>query len=249
MNVAAYLNRIGYSGPVTPAPETLRLLHTCHLETVPFENLDIARSRRIAMDPDAFVRKVVEKHRGGFCYELNGAFAALLGAIGFRMTLLSGRVPRKDGSDGPEFDHLALRVDLDEPWLADVGFGDSFVEPLRLRTEIEQEQAGGTFRIIDSGDSLKVERLQHDGAWRTEYCFTLVARELNDFAGMCHFHQTSPESHFTQKRICSRATATGRITLADRNLILTEDGRRQERLLNSEEAWHAALQQYFGIVL
>jgi len=142
-----------------------------------------------------------------------------------------------------------LRVDLDEPRLADVGFGDSFVEPLRLRTEIEQEQAGGTFRIIDSGDSLKVERLQHDGAWRTEYCFTLVPRELNDFAGMCHFHQTSPESHFTQKRICSRATATGRITLADRNLILTEDGRRQERLLNSEEEWHAALQQYFGIVL
>src|SRR5438445_13669890 len=106
MDVAAYLNRIGYCGPVALTAETLSLLHLRHLETVPFENLDVWRARRIAIGRDAFVRKVVEERRGGFCYELNGAFAALLSAIGFRVTLLSARVCREDGSDGPEFDHL-----------------------------------------------------------------------------------------------------------------------------------------------
>ena len=84
------------------------------------------------MTKAAFCRKIVNEKRGGFCYELNGAFAALLRALRFRVTLLSGRVARQDGSYGPEFDHLTLRVDLEEPWLADVGFGDCFLEPLRL---------------------------------------------------------------------------------------------------------------------
>jgi hypothetical protein len=93
---------------------------------------------------------------GRFFYELNGAFAALLEALGFRVTLLSARVPCTDGSNGPEFDHLTLRVDLGEPWLADVGFGDCFVDPLRLR--IGQEQRAGPFRIVEDGDPLRLER-------------------------------------------------------------------------------------------
>ena len=103
MNVPAYLDRIGYKGPAELTSETLRILHRRHLETVPFENLDISRSRPIALDENRIVHKVVEEHRGGFCYELNSAFAALLRALGFQVTLLSGLVARADGSDGPEF--------------------------------------------------------------------------------------------------------------------------------------------------
>src|SRR5882757_6650019 len=211
MNVPAYLDRIGYQGPLSLTPETLRLLHRRHLETVPFENLDIPRFRKITIDPDAFERKIVEERRGGFCYELNGAFAGLLTAIGFRVTLLSCHFARQDGTDGPEFDHLALRVDLDDPWLADVGFGDSFLEPLPLKAGIEQKQASGIFRIMSAGSSFQVQKQQPDAVWKTEYLFSPTPRELNDFAAMCEFHQTSPESHFTQKRICSRATPGGRI--------------------------------------
>src|SRR5712691_1444436 len=149
MNVAAYLGRIGYKGKVSPTIETLRGLHRAHLFSVPFENLDISLGRQILCDENAFVRKIVERRRGGFCYEMNGAFAALLRSIGFKVTLLSARVPQPDGSDGPEFDHLTLRVDFEEPWLADVGFGDSFMEPLRLQTGIEQEQEGRRFHIVD----------------------------------------------------------------------------------------------------
>jgi len=168
MDLAAYLRRIGYAGSITPTPETLRLVHRAHLETVPFENLDISLGRKITIDEDAFIRKVVEERRGGFCYELNGAFAALLRAMGFPVTLLSARVPTMDGSDGPEFDHLTLRVDLDHPWLADVGFGDGFLDPLLLKAGIQQKQDHATFRITETGGVLNLERQQPDRAWKTE---------------------------------------------------------------------------------
>ena len=154
MDVAAYLDRIGYRGLIARTPETLRLLHRSHLEAVPFENLDIWRSRSIVLDEQLIVRKIVEERRGGFCYELNSAFGGLLRKLGFRVTMLSGRFRREDMSDGPEFDHLALRVDLDETWLADVGFGDSFLEPLLLKPGIEQKQDVGNFCIVESRDSL-----------------------------------------------------------------------------------------------
>src|SRR3954451_21114082 len=132
IDVSAYLARIGYSGPTEPGPETLRGLHRAHMIAVPFENLDISRGRKIVIDEAAVVHKVIALRRGGFCYELNSAFAALLRALGFEVTLLSARVARANGGEGPDFDHLALRVNLPEPCLADVGFGHSFLEPLRI---------------------------------------------------------------------------------------------------------------------
>ena len=249
MNVPAYLRRIGYSGPITATLETLRSIHRAHLETVPFENLDISFKRPIVLDQDRFVHKIVEEKRGGFCYELNGALAALLREMGYHVTLLSARAPHKDGSPGPEFDHLALRVDLDDPWLVDVGFGECFLEPLLLKPGIEQEQDQGSFRIKDEGSSLSVERQQPDGSWKTEYLFTMMPRQLGDFADMCHYHQTSPESHFTQKRLCTLATRRGRITLSDMKLIVTENGNRQESNLGSEEEWRKVLKQHFGLFL
>ena len=249
VDTAAYLRRVGYRGTVAPTIETLRQLHRRHLETVPFENLDIPLGRRIEIEETASVRKVVEGRRGGFCYELNGAFGALLRELGFKVTLLSARVARKDGSEGPEFDHLALRVDLDEPWLADVGYGDSFAEPLRLDPGLVQEQDVGAFRLVEAGESLGMQRREPDGSWKPEFAFTLVPHAIGDFRARCHFHQTSPESSFTQKRICSRLTPEGRITLSELNLIITTNGHREERMLASEEEWRAALQKYFGIVL
>src|SRR5580765_7650435 len=118
MDTAAYLARIGFTGSARPDAETLRGLHLAHLYTVPFENLDISLGRQICCDEERFLHKVVDLRRGGFCYELNGAFAALLRELGFRVTLLSARVAHEDGSASPEFDHMALLVDLEETWLA-----------------------------------------------------------------------------------------------------------------------------------
>jgi N-hydroxyarylamine O-acetyltransferase len=255
MDVQAYLQRIDYQGSLTLDIDLLRSLHRAHLFTVPFENLDIPLRREFVCDEGRILRKIVNEKRGGFCYELNGAFGALLRALGFRVTLLSCRVARQDGSYGPEFDHLALRVDLDEPWLADVGFGDCFPEPLRLGSRLEQEQTGRVYRLTSrmtstaSADAVFGLEVMAEGRWKKEYAFTLQPRELSDFAGMCHYHQTSPESHFTRQRICSLATPEGRITLSDEKLIETREGSRQEKLLSGDREWRSTRDDLFGVVL
>jgi len=247
-DVSSYLARIGYTGPAEPTAETLRTLHRLHMMSVPFENLDISLGRKIEIDEDAILKKVIERRRGGFCYELNGAFAALLRAMGFQVTLLSARVARADGSESPEFDHLTLRVDLEQPWLADVGFGESFLEPLRLDAKREQLDPAGTFRLIQDENRWHMQKSDADG-WKAQYSFSLQPHLLEDFAGMCQFHQTSPESSFTQKRVCSRATPDGRITLSEMKLITTKRGQREERDLTSQAEWITMLEELFGIRL
>lgn len=249
LNLPAYCARIGYTGPVAPILPVLRALHRCHMLAVPFENLDISRGRRIVLDEEALVRKIVDERRGGFCYEMNGAFAALLRALGFQVTLLSARVFRQDGSLGPEFDHLTLRVDLERPWLADVGFGDSFIEPLSLLPGIAQQDAGAIYRIIEISNVLQLQKCEAGNAWKDLYRFTLQPRQLDEFAAMCHYHQTSPDSSFTRKRLCTRATPEGRVTLSDMKLVISQSGEKQERMLASEEEWRAALRQYFEVAL
>jgi N-hydroxyarylamine O-acetyltransferase len=256
LNVHAYLERIGCALPTDLSAEALRSLHHAHMFTVPFENLDIHLGRKIVCEEARFVHKIVNEHRGGFCYELNGALAALLRALGFRVTLLSARVARADGSCSPEFDHLTLRVDLEEPWLADVGFGDSFLEPLRLESRAEQPQDGRIYRLTSSDGVFGLE-VMSDGRWKREYAFTLKPRDLSEFAGMCHYHQTSPESHFTRNRICSMATPEGRVTLSenmsaessDRKLIETRAGTRVETVISGDDEWRAKLRERFAVVL
>ncbi len=250
MDVSAYLARIGYSQPVRADLATLKAVHRAHMLRVPFENLDIALGRKITCDQDRFVYKIVEEKRGGFCYEMNGAFAALLRGIGFSVELLSAKFLRDDGSFGPEFDHLMLRVDLEEPWLADVGFGEGFREPLRLRAGEVQRQDVGSFRVIELPDgALAVERQQDAAEWTHEYGFTLAPRKLEDFAEMCRYHQTSPDSHFTQKNLCTLALPEGRVTLSGMTLITTQRGSRTERELASNEEWRRTLREEFGVVL
>lgn len=250
MDIQAYLDRIGYRGPLDPTAETLRALQVAHLRTVPFENLSIHAGQPIVLDDESLFDKVVVRRRGGFCYELNGLFAALLRALGFRVTRLSARVARADGTFGPDFDHMALLVDLEERWLADVGFGDSFRDPLRLDERGEQPEPPRAFRIDEDGDRLLLQR--RDGAgesWQPQYRFTLQAYEYPEYAGMCHFHQTSPESHFTRQTVCSLATPDGRVTLSGMKLITTRNGEKQERVLASEEERAVLLRELFGVVV
>ena len=223
MNVPAYLDRIRYEGPLTPSAEVLRSLHRAHMFAVPFENLDISLGREIVCDEGRFLNKIVTERRGGFCYEMNGAFAALLRALGFKVSLLSARVSGDDGSDGPEFDHLALWV------------------------ELEQEQFGRRYRLTSADSGLCLEA-NADGAWKKQYGFTLQARKLAEFAAMCHYHQTSPNSPFTRKRVCSLATPEGRITVTGDKLIETRRGVREERALTEDERV-VILRERFGVSL
>ncbi len=248
LDVTGYLDRIGYCGSTEVTPDSLRQLHHAHMRAVPFENLDISLGRKIVAEEAPILNKVVMLRRGGFCYELNGAFAALLRALGFKVTLLSARVSRDAGGEGREFDHLVLRVDLEQSWLADVGFGDCFLEPIRLEEGIEQLDPAGTFRLVENESRWYLLRAVAGAAWKPQYSFSLQPRQLEEFSGMCHFHQTSPESSFTRQTICSRATLEGRITVSDMKLIVTRNGHREERVLSGDERT-AVLRQEFGITL
>lgn len=249
MEIKAYLERINYDGPLELTAETLRGLQRAHMLAVPFENLDIHLDRRIMLEDEALFSKIVGGRRGGFCYEMNGLFAALLGALGFRVSMLSAGVTREDGSFGPPFDHMALLVHLDKKWLADVGFGDSFRDPLLLDDRNEQMQDGFAYRIDDDGESLTLRRRGDDGLWKDQYRFTLRPYQYADYQEMCHYHQTSQQSPFTRRRVCTRATEDGRITLSDMRLIITRGGHQEERLLESEGEYATALRDYFGIDL
>jgi N-hydroxyarylamine O-acetyltransferase len=162
--------------------------------------------------------------------------------------MLSARVGRADRSFSSEFDHMLLKVTLDDPWLADVGFGDSFVSPLLLQSEAtELVEGGARFRVAALNGSWEALRRDGESMPVTLYRFTEVARELREFAPMCHFHQTSPESHFTQNRVCSKALPDGRITISGMRLITTKNGLRKETVLNGREELRECLRQRFGI--
>ncbi len=247
MHVNRYLERIGYAGPRTPDAATLRGLHRAHMLAVPFENLSIHTGEKIQLTEDWLYEKIVMCRRGGFCYECNGLFAALLRKLGFTVTLLSARV-RKDSGEGygPEFDHMILKVDLDEPWLADVGFGDSFLEPLKFVPGLEQDDPAGKFRIIEVEGDFGLDEWVA-GAWQTQHLFSLTPHSLDEYKKMCHYHQTSWQSPFTRKITCSLALPVGRITLSGDRLIHTEHGTRDEKILIGEEVIEGALTGYFGV--
>jgi len=237
-----------YRGPLTPDAGTLRQLQMAHLLAVPFENLSIHWGEPIVLDDEALFEKIVVRRRGGFCYELNGLFAALLRALGFEVAMFSAGVMGAGGNYSPEFDHMALLVTAGERWLVDVGFGESAREPLRLDVREEQVQEWGAYRIDLAEDGrLVLMRRDENGAWGAQYRFGLEPYVYADFAPRCLFHQTSPSSHFKQRPICSLATPEGRVTLSDRKLIITKGQERHERELADEKEVAEALRQSFGI--
>jgi N-hydroxyarylamine O-acetyltransferase len=248
MDITPYLKRIDYSGSLGLTAEVLNGLHYAHLLTVPFENLDIHLGKPILLNEAQLFEKIVTQRRGGFCYELNGLFAALLRELGFDLDLLSARVC-ENGEYGPEYDHLVLRVRLKDDWLVDVGFGDSFNKPLRLFESGDQVRSGVSYRVERGSSDWKLLRMDDPGKWRCSYCFSLLPRQLSDFKELCHYHQTSPKSSFTQKRLCTRATPEGRITLSDSRLIITTNDHRREKTLVDEKAYLSALGNHFGIRL
>ena len=247
-SVDAYLRRLRLAQAPPATFVGLRELHRRHLLTLPFENLDIALGRPLDLSLSALHTKLVERRRGGFCYELNGLFAWLLEQLGFSPERLSGRVFGAEGR-GPEFDHLLLRVELEgQPWIADVGFGDSFVEPLPLTPDVETRQGGARFRLRQVESGWRLER-RTDGDWEAQYDFTTTPRSLGDFEPMCRYQETSPRSAFTRKAVCSRLSEQGRLTLSnDRWIRTTANGRSEERVPDTD-TYRRLLAEHFGIEL
>src|SRR4030088_1933788 len=191
--LAAYLNRMDSPRPPALDAATLRTLHGAHQLTVPFENLSIHLSEPISLDPGDLLDKIVTRRRGGFCYELNGAFALLLQALGADVVQVAARV-HADAGFGPPFDHLALIVrpaDGSGPWLADVGFGSHSDYPLLLDAREDQVDPAGGFRLADTytGDAASAGDIDVLKDGQPQYRLETRERSLADCVPTCWWQQ------------------------------------------------------------
>ena len=241
-----YLKRIAYAGALTADAGTLRALHRAHAAAIAFENLDVVLGRTIELDLDSLQDKLVRHRRGGYCFEHNLVFAAVLERLGFPVTRLAGRVqPSGTGART----HMLLRVVADDsPWLADVGFGASLLEPLPLETS-SVSQDGWSYRLGAGGSGTWL--LEQDGpdGWSELYEFTLEPQRPIDYAVYSHHTSTHPSSPFTGQVVALRTESDMRYALRGRRLTMTRpDGVAVERELGVAEL-PGVLAERFGIEL
>ncbi|NND04694.1 MAG: arylamine N-acetyltransferase [Acidimicrobiia bacterium] len=245
--IAAYLGRIGFSGPVHTDLETLSSLQSAHMTAVPFENLHVFHGRGVSTAAEWSIPKVVEQGRGGWCFELNGAFSTLLEALGFEVTRLAAGVLLNDGVPPPMPDHLTLRVDLDEPYLVDVGFGDSFISPLLLNLDAAQDGGDTAYRLRSDGEFRILERASDDG-WAPQYRFTLEEHKLADFTDRSDFLQATPSEHWTEAPFATRLIDGGpdRVWLLRNRIKLRRDGQVSVTAVPADR-WAETLHDWFGM--
>ncbi|TQM16327.1 arylamine N-acetyltransferase family protein [Pseudonocardia kunmingensis] len=244
MEAATHLARIGAARPAAATSAALAALHRAHVRSVPFEDYDIHTGRAISLRLPDVHDKIVRRRRGGYCYELNGLFAALLRELGFGVTLVSAFSLDDDGTRGPGFEHLRLLVDAaDGRFIADVGNGASWTTPVPRRPGVH-----GDVQVHRDGDLWWTSERRRDGSWERGWAWTEQPRELADFAERNRYQQHDPGSNFVGRRMAVLATADGRISLLNGVFSETADGRRTDRQVAPAEEW-ALLADRFGIVL
>ena len=248
LQIENYLSRIKVEPKFASKLDLLIALHESHLKYIPFENLDIALNRKIELKRNSIFDKVIGDLRGGFCYELNYCFYLLLVSLGFKVSLISGRV--FDGKEyGDEFDHLLLLVDINAKlFIADVGFGDSFLTPLKLNCS-ELKERYSSFRVTKDSKNYLLQRKAISANWEPQYSFSVIPRTLSDFEPMAEFHQASPKSPFTNKSTCTIATQSGRVTISNKKLITAINNKKSEQTIINSEQYYQYLNDYFCIKL
>lgn len=246
INVDRYLERIRYSGPVAVDVPTLSALQRAHMTTVPFENLHVAGRLGVRTDLGWSVSKIVDQGRGGWCFEVNGAFGALLEALGFDVNLLGAAVLLQ----GPSavIDHLTLEVTLDEPWLVDVGFGEGFIIPLALNRSDPQDGGDGSYQFLASPQGTTLARLDQTGVPSANYRFKRVVHRLADFDEASQRLQTDPASPFIEKPFATRLLDGGpdRVTLLRDRVKTLRDGVWSEEPVSPAD-WNQVLRHRFGL--
>ncbi|TDC84394.1 arylamine N-acetyltransferase [Actinomadura sp. 7K507] len=262
IDMPAYLKRIGYDGDPAPTPETLRALHRGHTTSIPFENLEIMLGRPVDLSLDAVQSKLVERPRGGYCFEHNRLFAAVLERLGYEVTALAGRVTMGADKVLPAT-HALLLVrppgrSGDEPaWLCDVGFGAGPLEPLRFRDGEEVEQDGWRFRLqkgrpvptwTPATAGWELRQLLPEG-WVQRHTFALNETFRIDFEVLNHYVSTSPRSPFTRRPFTQKFSSNAHRVLDGTKLTTTRpDGTTETRTLLPEEL-PETLASHFDIVL
>ncbi len=253
LDLGAYLRRTGYRGPLEPGVAALRELHRCHVASVPFENLDILLGRPVELDIANLQAKLVGSQRGGYCFEHNLLFAAVLERIGFSFTGLSARVTMGAEMTSRPMSHMCLCVDAGgQRWLADVGFGgDGLLEPLPMEpgTTVRQGSGGWEYRLADlDGGTWGLESRRAEG-WLELYVFTFEPRWPIDYRVFNWYTSTNPRSAFTSRVIAQKAGDDVRVSLIGDELTTTRGGwEREVRTVHGPEILRILADQ-FGLPL
>jgi N-hydroxyarylamine O-acetyltransferase len=251
LDLDSYLARIGYSGPLSPTLETLRALHAHHPRAIPFENLDTLLGVPVQIDLESLERKLVQRRRGGYCFEHNVLFKSVLEAVGLRATALAARVLWERPADELRArSHMVLLVEIGATlYLADVGFGGlTPTGPLLLQTDVEQTTPHETFRVLREGSEFVVEARVR-GQWKRLYRFDLQEQRPVDIEVLNHYVVSHADSPMMGRLIAARAGA-GRGRLGLSNGVLREhraDGTSEERRLGSVAELREVLGTTFGI--
>jgi len=247
LDLPAYLRRIEYAGKRRASRAVLEALHQAHVTHIPFENLDILLGRAIALDLGTLQAKLVAGRRGGYCFEQNLLFAAVLRSFGFAVTQLAARVRLGADSLRPRT-HMTLQVDVDgERWLTDVGFGAAGpLLPVPHAAGEASRQNAWSFRIADeNGHSLL--QSSHGGSWEDLYIFSQEPQHRVDYELASHYTSTHPSSKFTQVATAQRIAPEVRFTLRDRDYSEDRGGEIMRRTLADDDEVLDVLADTFGL--
>lgn len=254
LNLGEYFERIGYGGATAPDLDVLQALVSAHTKAIPFENLDPVMGVPVDdLGPAALARKLVQRGRGGFCYEQNGLMGYVLTELGFRVRRLAGRVVwmrPPDAPAPPPQTHTVLAVTFPGShgsYLVDVGFGGQTpTSPLRIETGTVQQTTHEPYRLDDRGDGL-VLQAQVRGEWQPLYEFSTRTAPDIDLAVGSWFVSTHPSSHFVTGLTAARVTDDARLNLAGRNLAIHRADASEKIRLDDAAAVVDTLRDRFGI--
>jgi N-hydroxyarylamine O-acetyltransferase len=248
MDLNAYRARVGYDGPLEPTAEVLHALHFAHATHIPFENVDVLLRQPIRLDTDSLWAKLVTGGRGGYCFEQNSVFVAVLEAAGFRVRRLAARVRFGATEVRPRL-HMALLVEAEgELWLADVGFGgDGLLYPLPFRPGETREQFAWKYRLASEGPNYVVQSWRPEG-WIDLYSFGLEEHYPIDYEVANYFTSTYPGGYFLRFLLAQLPGPERRIAVVNRKFVERIPEGITETPIEGDEALLEVLADRFGLV-
>ncbi len=248
--LSQYLRRIGLSSPPGRDEDGLKEIHAAQAFAIPFENLEIHLGRTISLKPEDLIEKMLERNRGGYCFELNGILHLALKALGFIVRPLLVRVLYNLTEPGP-YAHQVLIVTISgQDWIADVGFGGPGPRlPIPMIPDQTFEQFGDHYRLRKDPDYEWVLQKESRGAFIDLYTIRDQRTLDADIEMSNHFTSTWPGSYFRAQRMCAIHKTWGRITLTDMELTFHRDGRSTSRTLSPGPPYMEALTEHFGLLL
>lgn len=247
MDIERYFKYIGINKPTSISFEALKEIHKHHLLRIPFENLDIINGKPLSMNPSFIMTKIIENKRGGICFETNTLLSTILVELGFEVNYVSAKFWNDEKQAwNPDFSHLALVVIIEEnTYLADVGVGGGFLEPLLLQHNHEYSDSNGAYRVIEITETTYILQKLEESNWNDLLFISTESKHLHQFEEQFLYYQTSKETIFTKNKIVNRLTTDGRITLSDHQLKITKNHKVTLTEFETDEEWQKIYKEIF----